>query len=78
MISGCIFSAKVFLHGTSRFSWCNVPLPQSVLSGFLWLSPSIRMQKMSQLSRVAKVPPLQHLEEGGTWLDVGENVNLLL
>lgn len=78
MISGCIFNAKVFLHGTSRFSWCNVPLPQSVPSGFLWLSPNIKMQKLSQLSRVAKVPPLQHLEEGGTWMYVGENVSLLL
>lgn len=48
------------------------------LSSQGFFGPSIRMQKMSQLSRVAKVPPLQHLEEGGTWLDVGENVNLLL
>lgn len=96
MISGCIFSAQVFLHGTSQLFQHSVPMSQSQSPTRLVcssLSPDIKMQKLSQLSKGSEVLlwaglRLKRLEEGeesGTllqemvWsLETGQNWRRLL
>lgn len=72
MISGCIFSAQVFLRGTSWLFQHSVPMSQSQSPTRLIcssLSPDIKMQKLSQLSKGSEVLlwaglRLKRLEEG--------------